>query len=332
MNNPTRQILRSFNRKDINIGCWHTHERVQNLIAKVPNTQFYAFHKHGATKPWNFEYGKQPLNYHDLGNTLQMPLWLDGELDLFMVQTLFGQYQLYKQYFSNITGLRLEHTCSMPWWDKKTRDQLKQCRLPINVFITKWSLESWEWEDYGDTYVIEHCVDSDLFKPDPNTKRKNHILTIANDFKGRDQVLNFQQYLRITEGLPTYPIGATPGFSEPAKDLDHLVKIYQSSKILLSTAHLSPMPTNLLEGMATGCACISVNACAVSDYIKDGETGLLYTNENEAKEKLRLLLNDDDLATKLGNNARNFVKERCKISRFVEQWQNVFEKAANIRR
>ena len=59
------------------------------------------------------------------------------------------------------------------------------------------------------------------------------------------------------------------------------------------------------ESAALGIPAIVSDACAASEYIEDGETGLLFESGNvqSLMEKMKLLLQQPELANKLGSNA-----------------------------
>ena len=73
------------------------------------------------------------------------------------------------------------------------------------------------------------------------------MLKVANDFVGRGNILGYDLFRRVTDGLPVRIVGETPGLSLPAKDLDDLINEYQTSRISINTAHMSPVPYSVLE-------------------------------------------------------------------------------------
>lgn len=306
-----------------NIATSPTHERQETCMC-LTNANFYSFWRTGI-KQWNTQFGAVPHNYH-LMYLLpeQFPIWLD--IDLVLSQNKFGQLQYLAPIAQRlqIPLISMEHTLPVPHWRPIDIENVCKMRGNINIFIADFQLEAWNWKDRGDTFILRHCVENNLFKPGLQS-RNNHILTVANDYIGRDMFLNFKQYQTVTEGLPVYPVGDTPGLSQAAKNVTELVNAYQTSRIFLNTAHWSPIPTSLLEAMSCGCACVSCATCAIPDYIKDGENGLLARNDKEMKEKLLLLLNDEELATQLGNNARNTILDKCSPERYIEDLNNIFK-------
>jgi len=334
--NPVGSITNKVFNKKYNILCAPTHERWESALAQTGHN-FYAWRKHGVFKPgWNEQFAPIPPNYYLLderdGDNQLWP-WLN--LDVALSQNKFGQYQIISQLarLHQIPLISVEHTASMEWWTKEQKKQLKEMRGIVNVFITEWSLESWGWDNRNDTKVIRHCVDSELFKPDKNQARNNYILTVGNDYIGRDSVLNFSQYKRVCldNGLPVKPVGDTKGLSVAPKSVTELINEYQTSNVFLNTHHVSPVPTSLLEAAACGCGIVSCNTCGIPEFFTHGENAMLYNNDKECLEYLLLLLNDTAFATKLGINARNMIKEKCSLDRFIKEWTEVFNLACNMK-
>lgn len=204
MFNPITSIIRQATRKPedkLNILTFCTHERYETGLAMTGHN-FYAYRAQGI-KDWNNNYGKCPQNYTLLDPNLkqgQIPTWI--EFDLILSQNKFGQFQLAYPLAQkmNLPIVSLEHTLPMPQWTPQMREQLGNMRGKMNVFISEYSLGRWNWHSRnGDTTIIHHMVDTDVFTPiDPThpqqmdawekqfAPRQNHILSVVNDWINRD--------------------------------------------------------------------------------------------------------------------------------------------------
>lgn len=310
-----------------------THERYQGVGLAKTKCDFYMWMKTGVFKPgWNSSFSEMPENHILLderrGNN-QLYSWIN--IDFCLTQNKFGQFQVLweKAKQLHVPLISLEHTCFMPWWNENDRKQLNEMRGEINVFIAEYQLKDWGWEDRGDTYVIPHCVDTEnLFVPKP-IDRNNYILTVSNDYIGRDNVLNFSQFKRVVldNNLPYRAVGETKGFSSAPKSVKDLIAEYNSARIFINTHHISPIPTSLLEAMAMGCAVVSCNTCAVPNYIEHGVNGFLYNSDLECFDYLQELLGDEKLAKSMGEKARQTIIEKCSVKDFVRSWDNIFDLA-----
>ncbi len=329
---PVSSITRAACRKPedkLNILCATTHSRYETGLAMTGHN-FYAFQHDSFIKGWNKQQAPQPDNYRVFDISLkekQIPDHID--FDLILSQNKFGQFQILSQIATHmhLPMVSLEHTLPMPQWSKIDLMNPQNMRGAINIFISDYSVEKWEWDRRDDTIVIRHGVDTDLFT-NYDLARENHILTVANDYIGRDWCLNFRQYQMVTQGLPVFPVGDTRGLSKPAESTQQLVEIYNRSRIFLNTAHISPIPTSLLEAMACGCACVSIKASEIPFYIEHGVNGFLAENDEDMRRYLEILMTDENLAKQFGEAARESIIEKCSLPRFVAEWDEVFQKAA----
>jgi hypothetical protein len=322
---PVSNILHKvFNKDKLNILTGITHEAFETNLTKTGHN-FYAF-QHSSFKKWMNQYREPPANYYILPEG-KLP---DIEFDLALSQNKFGQFQVLSDLAArlHIPLISLEHTLPMPGWPSQQLEGMNSLRGNWNVFISQMQIPAWRWQDKGDTQVITHAIADEFVNT--NNKRKNHILTVANDYINRDWCLGYQQYKRVTEGLPVHPVGDTQGLSRPAKDLDELISFYQTSRIFLNTAHVSPIPMSLIEAMACGCAAVSVRASAIPEFVEHGVTGFLYDTDKEARYYLELLLKDEELAIELGSNAAVAIREKCSLERFVNEWNVIFDAAKEM--
>ena len=120
-------------------------------------------------------------------------------------------------------------------------------------------------------------------------------------------------------------VGDTPGLSKPAASIEELVATYQNSRIFLNTSTISPVPTALMEAMSCGCAVVTTATCMIPEIIENGVNGFISNDPEELKQYLVDLLNNEDLAKKIGSNARNTITEKYSTSKFVDSWNRTLE-------
>lgn len=310
-------------KKKYNILTFNTHERYQTQLAKTGHN-FYAFNYDGG-KDWFHEHAPMPENYYQLPkNSI-----FDGiQFDFIFSHSKFGQLQTaYKINRSlQVPILNLEHTLPLKNWPNDHYENLRNMVGDVNVFITKYSRQAWNINASSD--VIYHSIDTDLFKPADNPKPQ--VLTVAHDFINRDYALNYQGWNRITNGLNRVVVGDTKGLSEAAKSVDDLVSKYQESLIYINPSTLSPVPTSMLEAMSCGCAVVSTETCEIPDIIEHGVNGFMSNDEKELRGYLDQLLADPELAKKMGQAARETVKQHFSEQRFINEWNNIFDKTYGV--
>jgi glycosyltransferase involved in cell wall biosynthesis len=317
--NPMMGILRHAFRKEVNILCAPTHERYQSNFSSLP-MNFHMINDDNFVK-WKVDHSPIPNNHflHD-----EIP---PVAFDVVFSQNKFGQYQKFMPIAkgNGLPLVSLEHTLPPPnknWIDANLENCFKM-QGDVNVFISDYSRKAWGFSEEN-SIVINHCVDQNVFKFGEN-ERIPHVLTVANDYINRNAFLNFAQYQRVTQGLPTYPVGDTPGFSEKARSIEELVDFYQNSLVFLNTANVSPIPMSLLEAMSCGCCVVSCKTCAIPEYISHGETGFLAENDEEMRMYLEYCLGNPSEAAEIGRNASLSIKENYGLETFLHSWSNVFK-------
>lgn len=324
MISPVNAIINKSIRKNgekLKVLTSFCHEGYETSLCKT-NCEFYAFFTKGL-KRWTHESRPLPQNYHALPDDT-IP---DIAFDLCLVQTRFGQYQALKPVADalNINTVVLEHTDRMPHWSDNDVLNMKVMRGYRNIFITEYSRNRWMCNEPGFD-VIRHGID-DIFSPG-NKQRKPHILSVVNDWMGRDVICGFSTWKRVTSGLPVVPVGDSPGVSKGTSSIEELVDRYQTARLFINTSLLSPLPRSLLEAMACGCPIVSTNNSAIPEAVVHGYNGFLSNDERELRSYCELLLKDENLAKEMGENARNTILEKFSEGRFIAQWNEIFKQAA----
>ena len=68
----------------------------------------------------------------------------------------------------------------------------------------------------------------------------------------------------------------------------------------------------------------------IPEVIEHGVNGFITNNKEQMKQHLVDLLNDENLAKEIGDNARKTIVEKYSTKQFVDQWQQALTQAANI--
>ncbi len=329
--NATQRSIRSLMRKvkrgdRLNILTYATHERYEENLCKTGHN-FYSF-DFGFGKRWERSYAQVPSNYHII-NTL--PEYVDFDLVLAhtsceriqLLHNLLSQTQKSPSNKISIPILRHAHVLPDVRFDINEQVNAYQS-LPVDQtsFISDFNRKAWGFNEKN-SRVVEHGVNTDFWKPLGN-ERQNVCLSVVNEWPDRDWCCGFNLWKQTTNGLPVSVWGNSPGFSEPAQSIEHLRDIYNFSSIFYNTSLHSPVPTVLMEAMACGCAIVSTNNCMIPEIIEHGKNGLISNDPEELKSYLELLLDKPKMARMLGDAARKTIVERYNISRFVEDWNNLF--------
>lgn len=93
-------------------------------------------------------------------------------------------------------------------------------------------------------------------------------------------------------------------------------------------------PVLLAEAMAAGLPCLVADAAEYRALVRDGQTGLVYRDEDHALELLTLLLDTPALRARLGNGARREALRRFTAQRLGAELEGLYlaDHAAALRR
>jgi glycosyltransferase involved in cell wall biosynthesis len=325
MSNQTASIISKSicKKKTYNILTFNTHERYQTQLSKTQHN-FYAFNSQGM-KRWLTEHAPVPDRYYNLPDDC---IYTGLGFDFILAQSKFGQIQAaYKiNQILKLPIVALEHTLPVKEWPYDQLSQMKQLVGDINVYISKYSADEWGLPQENRN-VIYHSIDADLFKPDEGIVKKRQILSVVHNFVDRDYCCNYSGWQRITKDLPTRVVGDTPGLSKAADSVEQLVREYQESTVFLNTSTLSPVPMALLEAMSCGCAVVSTATCMIPEIIEDGVNGFISNDEEQLKTHIQWLLDHPDAAVSMGKNARQTILDKFSEEQFINNWNNIFDKA-----
>lgn len=321
--------------RPLNILSGITHESYESSLAKT-NAVFYAIHGEHIKKEWNTKFRPLPDNYHilDVNRPNKYPEYID--FDIILSQHKFGAYQVLAPIAQqlSIPLICLEHTDNLKeYWPQEKQEYLKSMQGDINVFISEYSKSRWDFDDVPNTRVIHHGIPTNIFTPD-DTVKQNYLLSICNDWIGRDYACGFSKWREVTQGEEKLPVrvrGDTKGLSTPTESLDELLNEYRSAKIFLNTSLLSPIPTVVLEAMSCGLPVISTATGMIPQIIVNGWNGFCSNDTKKLKDWCALLLNEDDACKELGKNARQTIVEQFNEQNFVSNWDQTFKDAMNLR-
>jgi glycosyltransferase involved in cell wall biosynthesis len=86
---------------------------------------------------------------------------------------------------------------------------------------------------------------------------------------------------------------------------------------------------NILEAYACGKAVIASKVGGLKDLVINGETGLLFEPENvkQLAESIFNLLNGNEVAKKMGQKGKNFVRGNFAIEGVVAKLEKVYREA-----
>lgn len=323
----TLSLINSGENSSYNVLTASTHEAYQYNWRKMRHN-FFLMQPDGWVK-WKQDFRPLPDNHTLVPKNFEgMPNNIS--LQIILSQNKFGQYQTFRDLNRNVQlpFISLEHTLPLPTWSKKERDTLCSLRGDINVFISEFSCAEWGFDKNDeDVEIIHHGIDTHTFNNDEASHGDGKILTVVNDWINRDLVCGWSIYQRVAKDLPVNPVGGTPNFSEPAKDIDDLVSKYKSASVFLNTSTISPVPTSLMEAMSCACPVVTTATCMIPEIVQDGVNGFCSNDEEYLREKVIWCLENPIEAKKIGLKGRETILQHFSLESHIEKWHRIFDKA-----
>lgn len=203
-------------------------------------------------------------------------------------------------------------------------------------------------------FTIPNGVDSESFRFVPGVDETRTELSIGNDkvllFVGRlAKVKRVEILIALTnalleEGLDVKTIIVGDGpckayYEKLAEPINKSViftgwlhrtqtfKFYQIADVFVLPSLSEGLPTVLLEASAAGKPSVASNVSGVSDIVIHGETGYLVRkfDIDSYKTYVKNLLEDDDLARKMGARASEYVKENFNWDVVVDKYEKLYQ-------
>jgi len=110
----------------------------------------------------------------------------------------------------------------------------------------------------------------------------------------------------------------------PEKILEYLEK----ADIFVRMSRSEGLGNSFLEAMAAGLPVIGTNVGGIPDFLRDGETGLFAKVDDAADcaQKIKRLMDDQDLRKLLGENGRKLVEEKYHWNQIADKMGYIFNK------
>jgi hypothetical protein len=156
------------------------------------------------------------------------------------------------------------------------------------------------------------------------------LLRVANQVGARRARFAWPAHERIVKGLPFRLVGHNPDVTgcEPSRGWDDLRDAYRSHRAYVHTADPAledGYNLAVLEAMATGMPVVTT--VAPESPVVDGDNGFSGTDPGDLNEAARTLLDDTELARRMGVRARESVLDQFSLDAFVRSWRATIEGA-----
>ena len=191
-----------------------------------------------------------------------------------------------------------------------------------NVFVSP--SKKTDWDLPGE--VILPGIDLNRYGNYSGTNAR--VLRVGNMLKERDLMMGFSASEKISAGFPLVTLGDNPMLphSSISEGLDDLLEKYRTSRLYLNTTvdeFEDGYNLAMLEAMATGMPVVST--ANKTSPVQDGFNGYISDDIERLRSGVQSLLDNAELARKMGERARQTVELKFSMQNFLKSWSRVMQ-------
>ena len=283
-------------------------------------------------------------------NRVDMFVFFEGECLLLplLVARIFGKYTI------------LSLAASVPNWVDSEKNPslvfrmmkfLELCNYSLSHRIVLFStqlIKDWHLEEYESKISIahNHFLDLEEFGVGKGGAKREHLLGYVGRFGAEKGAMNLARSIpellnHFSQGR--FLIGGSGPLAENmieaiGKDnlgrvsmpgwINHqdLPEYLKELRLLILPSYTEGLPNIMLEAMACGAVVLATPVGAISDYIKDNETGFLLQDNSPrciVENAIRALESPE--LDRIAGNARSLVEREFSYEVAVKSWQSALE-------
>lgn len=324
MSSSFSSILRGVNRQEndkLNILTFNNEEKFQFMLAKTGHN-FY-FINNPQIPAWNTQVREKPENciLLDLKDIFEQTN--DIAVDLILCQNRARDYGALSKLSIRLSCpiISINNFLPFPEINQFAIQSMADQTYNQQIFSSKFVANSWGLDE-KDVIIIPKCVDTKTFNGWQG--KDNKTLINCDWYQNKKNITGFPLLEQINKQLPINLMGINPGVSSPAKDLNDLVDKYVNCPVFLNTSNWLSCPIELLEAMSVGCPVVTTKTTDIQDIIINGENGFITNDVEELIKYCKELINNKELASKIGEEGRKTIVEKFGKKIFVEKWNEIF--------
>jgi hypothetical protein len=173
------------------------------------------------------------------------------------------------------------------------------------------------------TSVIEHGV------LQPEAAYSGEIekgIVVINNLPSRGRLLGLDLFLEARKHVPLDLVGMGTGELGLGEVLHpELPKFISQYRFFFNPIRWTSLGLAICEAMMIGIPVVGMATTELSSVLQNERSGFIHTDLNYLITKMKKLLNDKDLAVKIGSEGKRTAMERFNIKRFTEEWKSLFE-------
>jgi glycosyltransferase involved in cell wall biosynthesis len=225
------------------------------------------------------------------------------------------------------------------WLEAKAFDQATHCQVPTGE-LSKWIQKRYRIPEQKIS-VLPNFVDTEVFKPMPEVRKQEKSVISTGRLS---PVKQFDLLIRACAKIPGCSLtiaGEGPERSKleiigrelgvnlklsgnvPNANLPLLLNQHQ---VFAITSKWEGHPKALIEAMACGMPCISVNSTGLRNFIRNNVNGLIVDPEPQSiSNGISTLFKNNDLSQKIGYQANNIIEKSFSFAKLFESEFKIIE-------
>jgi 1,2-diacylglycerol 3-alpha-glucosyltransferase len=151
-------------------------------------------------------------------------------------------------------------------------------------------------------------------------QRNDVVLLLVGDGPQRSALEKMAEEMKIAERV------VFTGMVPPAE----IINYYRIGDVFVSASQSETQGLTYIEALASGLPVVAKSDPCLDDVVTDGYNGFQYDSFAAFKDNVNIILNDEMLRLKMGQNAVTSVKERFSVRRFSADVADLYGKLVNM--
>lgn len=193
--------------------------------------------------------------------------------------------------------------------------------------------------------VIPNFVDTDIFKPRASTEKEYDIVFVGRTGKEKNLKSLLEAVTMLQNKRPNLRLLLVGGCASDANlrriamvnrlnvafqgntENELLPEVLNKGNLFILPSLYEGHPKVLLEAMSCGLPCIGTDVEGIRELIKHGETGYLCkTDAQSIANAIEVVLSDEVLRRKIGQNARRYIIENFALEKILNMELDVIRR------
>jgi hypothetical protein len=264
-------------------------------------------------------------------NVIEIPVneVKEHQFDCLLFQTnknfFIDQYEILTAQQRSLPRIYLEH--DPPVHHPTDTKHAVEDKDMIMVHVTHFNKLMWSNENKI-IQVVDHGVTVPNIPYDGALKRG---AVVINHMHQRGRKLGADIFDKVSKHVPLDLVGMGTKEYGGLGEVLHpdLPKFITQYRFCFNPIRYTSLGLAVCEAMMLGVPMVAMATTEYVTVIKDGVSGFIHTDIDYLIDKMKMLLNDHSLATKIGEEGKRVARERFNINRFTSQWKSIFTLAVH---